>query len=137
MSVIFPAKSDLPVLHADQSMVGVGAPVGVAGPILEHMFGPAEGLSDINHPPMCMQGVQESRKGARPGQPSQRAVEREFLLAEEAFQGVAEFAAETHAQSLLRKKEAGPVGPNPAVAAGREAARRHDAVDVRMVNERL
>jgi hypothetical protein len=87
----------------------------------------------INYPLMRMQGVQESCKGARLGKPRQRAVEREFLLAEEGFQGVAEFATEDHAQYLLRQKEAGALRPNPAVATGGEAAPRHDAVDVRMV----
>ena len=131
--VIFPAKSDLPVLHADQPVVGDGHPMRVAGQIVQYMFGPAEGLSDVNYPLMRMQGVQESCKGARLGKPRQRAMEREFLLAEETFQGVAEFAAEDYAQYFLRQKEAGTLGPNPAVAAGREAAGRHDAVDVRMV----
>src|SRR5215472_14789502 len=100
---------------------------------MKHMFRSAEGPLGIDHPLMRMWGVQESRKRARGGKPRQRTVECKFLLAEESFQCIAEFASEHLAQYPPGQKEAGPLGPNPSVAARGEAAGGHDAVDVRMV----
>jgi len=44
MSEIFPAKSDLPIFHAEESMVGDGHPMRVACQIVQDMFRPAEGF---------------------------------------------------------------------------------------------
>src|SRR5215470_11655655 len=110
MRVIFPTKSDFSVLHADQSMVGDGHPMRVAGQIVQHMFRTAEGLPDIHYPLMRMQGVQESRKRTRLGKPLQRSVEGEFLLTERPFKASQNLPRKTTLSTSLGKKKPALLG---------------------------
>ena len=60
MGVIFPAKSDFALVHADEPAVGNGDPVGIAREILQDMLWPVKGLLGIDNPFVPEQRVQES-----------------------------------------------------------------------------
>ena len=45
-----PAEAHLSVLEAEEPSVGDGDPVGVAGQVLQHMFGSAERRLGVDHP---------------------------------------------------------------------------------------
>ena len=51
MSGIAPAKAHLAVVEAEESSVGDGDAVGVAGQILEHVFGAAKGRLGVDSSP--------------------------------------------------------------------------------------
>ena len=137
VGVVPPAKRDLAVLHADEPMVGDGHPVGIARQVVQDMLRPAKRLLHIDHPLVLMERVQESRERARLGQPCQRAVERELLPAEEPFQAIRELSPEHLAEDVFGQKEAAAFGPHPSSAARGKAPGRHNAMNVRMVNQRL
>ena len=48
--IVFPAKRDSIILERHQSMVGDGDAVGIAGEIVQNMFGTAEGWLGIDDP---------------------------------------------------------------------------------------
>jgi len=50
MSVVFPAERDLTVLEGEQAMVGDGDAMGVAGQVMQNLFGPAEGWLGVDNP---------------------------------------------------------------------------------------
>ena len=50
VSGIAPAKAHLSVVETEQSSVGDGNPVRVAGQVLQHMFGSSERRLGIDHP---------------------------------------------------------------------------------------
>src|SRR5215472_8978579 len=60
--IILPPKDDLPVLQAEQTMVGDRYPMGVAGQIMQHMLWSAEGWLGIHHPILAKQRAQECGK---------------------------------------------------------------------------
>ena len=61
---IAPAKAHLAVFEAEQSSVGNGNAVRVAGQILQHMFGPSERRLGVDHPLCSAQGTKQRVKRA-------------------------------------------------------------------------
>src|ERR1700722_11169461 len=45
-----PAEAHLPSVEAEESSVGDGNPMGVAGQVLQHMFGSSERRLGVDHP---------------------------------------------------------------------------------------
>jgi len=70
-------------------------------------------------------------------EPGQGAVEGELLPAEKAFKGVGELSSEHLTEYALGQEEASTLRPHPLRAAGGEASGRHDAMNVRMMDEGL
>jgi hypothetical protein len=62
MPVILPAERDLVVCEINQTMVGDGHAMGVAGQIVENVLGPAEWRLGLNDPALAEQGTQEGAK---------------------------------------------------------------------------
>ena len=56
MPGVSPAEAYLAVLEAEESSVGDGDTVGIAGQILQHMFGAAKGRLGVDHP-RCRNGT--------------------------------------------------------------------------------
>ena len=50
MPGVAPAEAHLAVIEAEESSVGDGNPMGVAGQVLQHVFGSAEGRLGVDHP---------------------------------------------------------------------------------------
>ena len=62
---VAPAKAHLAVVEAEEPSVGDGDPMRVAGQVLQHMFGSAEGRLGIDHPLFSAQGTEQRVKCAR------------------------------------------------------------------------
>src|ERR1700719_4821051 len=61
--VVLPAERDVRISHLDQTMVGDGDAMGVAGQIVQHVFQPAERLLRVDHPVFAEQRAQEYGEG--------------------------------------------------------------------------
>ena len=64
MTGVAPAKAHLSVVEAEESSVGDGNPMGVAGQILQHMFGSSERWLGVDHPLCSAQGAKQGVKCA-------------------------------------------------------------------------
>ena len=64
MSGVAPAEADLAVVEAEQPSVGDGDAVGVAGQVLQHMFGSAERRLGVDHPLLSAQRTEQGVKCA-------------------------------------------------------------------------
>jgi hypothetical protein len=68
VSGVSPAEAHLAVFKAEQSSVGDGDPVGVAGQVLQHMFGFSEGRLGVDHPLSWPQGAKQGVPATSRGQ---------------------------------------------------------------------
>ena len=62
MSIVSPTERDAPVLEGHEAMVGNSYSMGVAGQVVENMFGAAEGWLGVDHPVLlakCPEEVDE------------------------------------------------------------------------------
>ena len=59
-----PAEAHLPVVEAEESSVGDGNPMRVAGHVRQHMLGAAERGLGVDHPLRSAQGTKQSVKCA-------------------------------------------------------------------------
>src|SRR6202789_15901 len=75
MPGVSPAKAHLSAVEAEQSPVGNGDAVGIAGQILQDVFGSAEGRLGVDHPLPPAHGSEQGVKCTRLGERSQRAGE--------------------------------------------------------------
>ncbi len=73
LSGISPAKAHLSVIEGEQPSVGDGDAVGVAGQVLQDMFGSAERRLGVDHPLSPAQRMEQGVKCARRGECSRRA----------------------------------------------------------------
>ena len=137
MGIVFPAKGDLPVLHADEPVVGDGYAVGVARQVVQHVFWSAERLLHVNHPLVAVKRTEELCKATRLSEPRERSMEGEFLAPEQPFQSIRELAPEYLAEHVFGEEESRAPGPYPLGAAGGESPGRHHAMDMWMMDERL
>src|SRR5271167_666905 len=76
VSGVSPAKARLSVVKAGQPSVGDGDAVGVAGQVLQDVFGVAEGRLGVDHPLLVAQGREQGVKCMRLSERSKRAGER-------------------------------------------------------------
>jgi hypothetical protein len=113
VGIVFPAESDLIAFHGDQPVIGDGHTMGVAGHVVEHMFGSAKRFLGIYHPVVTKQRAQQHAKDLGFGQVPEPSMEDEFALAKCAFQPSHEFAAKDAAEHLPRQEKALP-GMDPA-----------------------
>ena len=66
VGIVFPAKRDAIILESHQTMVGDGDAMGVAGQIVQHMFGTAEGWLGVDDPVLAEErdaGKRRKRRG--------------------------------------------------------------------------
>ena len=75
MSGVSPAEAHLSVFEAEEPSVGDGDAVGVAGQILQHIFGAAERRLGVDHPLSSAKGMEQGVKCTRRGDFSQSAGE--------------------------------------------------------------
>src|SRR5258708_38908303 len=117
-------------------MVGDGDAVGIAGQVVENMFGAAEGWLGVDHPVLLAEFPEEAAESARQGKLLQRAMQLEPVVLEEFTKPCPELAAEASAKCLDGKEEARR-GIDPSGAVGSEAAGGNDVVDMGMMLEVL
>jgi len=65
VGVVSPAERDTIVFESHEAMVGDGDAVGVAGQVVEHMLGAAEGRLGVNDPVLLTELPEEVAEGAR------------------------------------------------------------------------
>jgi len=75
MPGVSPAEAHLSVVEADKPSVGDGDTVGVAGQVLQDVFGTTEGRLGVDHPLLATQCREQGVKCTRLREPSQRARE--------------------------------------------------------------
>ena len=68
VSIVPPAEGDAIVLEGHEAMVGDGDAMGVAGQVVEHMFGAAKGWLGVDHPVLPVQLPKEVGEAAGSGQ---------------------------------------------------------------------
>ena len=71
MPGVSPAEAHLSVVEADKPSVGDGDTVGVAGQVLQDVFGTTEGRLGVDHPLLVTQGREQGVKCVRLGECSQ------------------------------------------------------------------
>src|SRR5580704_16811598 len=131
-AIILPREGDALVVGRDQAAVGDGDAVGVARKIAQDLLRSPEWTLGIDDPVFFAQRCQISREGFWIGQ---RHVLAEELQLSGTMSGSKLFQDEPSKQTrenLHGEKEVGPAG-DPASPVQRDAATRHDHVDMRMV----
>ena len=137
MGVIFPGEGDRLLIDGEEAVVGNGDAVGISSEILEGLRGPAERRLGVNGPVMASGLAQETIEGC--GilvEPGQVAMEVQTALVVSGPCESEPFATENAAQHANGQEEATATG-HPAGVVGGEPAGRHEAVDVRMMKQRL
>ena len=108
MSGVPPAKSHLSLVEAEESSVGDGDAVGVAGQVLQHVFRTAEGRLGVDHPLLVAHDREQGVKCTWLRERSQRAGEAEFVVSIALPEEGEQLAAEHAAEHTYRQKEVMP-----------------------------
>ena len=136
VAVVLPPKRDLVVGRGDESMVGDCDPVGGPGEIVKHVVGPPNGGFRVDDPVVAKEGAKPYGEAALVGESLEVARQPEGPGAKGIPETGDDLAPKDPAQDLDREEEEW-ARVHPSRAVGREAARRHDAVHVRMVQQCL
>ena len=113
-------------------MVGDGDAMGVAGQVVENLFGAAKRWLGVDHPVLPEQLSEEGCEAGWNGQILLRAVKLQLVLRDELLEFRNELAAEDAAQCMNGQKEAWRrVDPSGAIES--KAAGGNDVVDVGMM----
>ena len=104
--VVLPAEGDLIVLEADEAMVRDRDTVGVAGEIVENVFGTTEGRLGVDDPVLGKELSEEMLEAFGCSEFLERAVELELALEQKLLEFGGELAAEDAAQDPDRQEEA-------------------------------
>src|SRR5271166_5050542 len=134
-AVVLVAEGDAGLVERKQTPVGDGDAVGVAREIGEHGLGAGERRLGIDHEPLLPDRSEVTQKNPTISESSLGAEEGKLAGGVELDQPGEEQAAEEHAQ-YPHWQEEGRTGRYPAPPVERDAAARHDHVDVRMVCHR-
>lgn len=122
------AEGDPPVLESHEALVADGDAMGIAAEVAEHLFRAGEGSFAVDDPGL---GGGLSQEAASQGFPHRRSAGDDSLL-----DALEELAPEDAREDAYGDEEAGATG-NPAVSGRVEAAAGHDAVQVRVEEQRL
>ena len=136
MAVVLPGEADLVVGEPGQPAIGDGDAVGVAAQIGQHLLGPRKRALGIDDPFGAAQSPEASGEGCRFGQRRKRAGEAQFAGLERRKQPFGEQRAEPAGEHPHRQEEPRPTS-DPSCLVRRQAATRHDAVQVRVVLQGL
>jgi len=110
--------------------------MGVAGQVVEHMFGAAERRLGVDDPVVAEQYAQPYAEGAWLRKRKQAAMKLEFTAMEGAAKSSDELAAENPAQCVDREEESAR-GIDPLRPVEGQAAGGNDVMDMRMMLEVL
>lgn len=134
-TVILVAEGDLCVLERDQSLVGYGDAVSVAGQVLEYQLGSAERSLRVDDP-FFRESFDKTRPLQRSPKVSKASVELEFAIPARLFEIVHKRVTKALAEDFDVDEEVWPRS-DPAAAIWRQPSPRNDAVQVRMVIQAL
>ena len=131
VGIVLPAEGNLIALEGQETVVGDGHAMGVAGEIAQHMMGSAEGWLGIDDPVLTEQGAQEGAEGFLVLKRLESSGESELAHLKSSFQAGDELPAEDATEYVDGQKE-GIAGMDPLRAIGGETSGWNHAVDVRM-----
>ena len=136
--IVLPPKRDGVVGDGDEPVIGDGDAVGVAREVVQHVGGTAKGRLGVDHPRLAIERSEQRAKGRRPAASGCKAPGKcEATLRETPSRRPAtSFPRKTCRSTVTGRKKRRP-RVDPPRAVGRQAARGHDAVDVRMMLEAL
>ena len=132
VGIVSPAERDAIVLEGHETMVGDGDAVGIAGQVVENMFGATEGWLGVDHPVLPAEFGEEVAECARRGKLPKRAMELEPVVFEQFTKPGPELAAEAAAKCLDGQEEAWR-RIDPSGTIGSQAAGGNDVVDMGMM----
>jgi hypothetical protein len=132
VGVVLPAKLNVVVIHRDQAVVGDGDPVRIASKVVEHLLGTGEGQFGIDDPLLSAHGREISIKGLATLQMGE-AVEEPQLARLKCVVEQLQESTPIKARENPRGQEESRAAVDPAPSIGREAAPRHDAIEMRMM----
>ena len=135
MAVVLVAEGDAGLVERNETPVRDGDPVSIAREIGEHGLGAGERRLGIDHEPLLPDCSEVTQKNSTISETSLVAEEGKSSGCVELDQPDEEQAAEEHAQHPHWQEE-GRTRRYPAQPVKRDAAARHDHVDVRMVCHR-
>src|SRR5208337_4795370 len=129
MRVVLPSEGYMGVADVEKAVVGNRHPMGIAGQILQDMFGPAERGLGVDHPILLKQSTQKRRESLWVGQGKAFSVEGQSASTSSTAQAVDELPTKHPTEHLDRQEEVDARG-DPALVIGRQSSSRHDAVQV-------
>ena len=133
---VAPAKAHLAVNEIEKPAVGDGDAVGIAGQVLQHMLGSAEGWLGIDDPFHGTQPPQQGVELTRVGEVGYGAEATEFSFLISLLEEGQHLAPEQAAEYAHRQEEAGSAG-DPAGMIEGESTGGDQAMQVRMVAQVL
>jgi hypothetical protein len=136
MAIVPPGETDLTVIECHEAAVGDGHTMGVASEITEHLFRPGKWRFGEDHPVDAGQFIEPSGERGVISQVCECAGQAKLTRGDGGAQLADERVAEATGEHAHRQEEAGAAS-DPACLVGRDAATRDDAVQVRMMVQRL
>ena len=133
--VIFPFEADTLAIERDEAGIGDGDAMSVAGEIGEHLIWAGEGPLGIDKPIHAAERLEEFPEGAGIVKCGIGAEELQCALGVGGGKAFAHESAEQSREHLDAEEVPSSAG-YPALPVERDAAARHDDVEVRMVGER-
>jgi hypothetical protein len=106
VGIVSPAEGNAIALEGHETMVGDGDAVGVAGQVVENMFGATEGWLGVDHPVLPAEFEEEVAECARQGELLERDMELEPVVFEQFIKPCPEPAAEASAECLDGQEKA-------------------------------
>ena len=103
--IVSPAERDAIALKGHETMVGDGDAVGIAGQVVENMFGAAEGRLGIDHPVLPAEFGEEVAECARQDKLLQRAMDLEPVLLEQFTKPCPELRRKRRLSALTGRKK--------------------------------
>ena len=119
------------VFESYEAMVGDGDAMGIAGQVVENMFGTAEGRLGIDDPVLVAEFPEKVAEGLRQGELLKRSMKLQPVVLEQLTELVTELLAEDFAECLDGQEET-PRGVYPSAIIGGKASSGNDVVDMGM-----
>lgn len=131
LGVVLVAEADFAVVDAEQSLVGDGDPVGIAGEVFEDLPRSTERRLSINDPVFVTQGFEQSLPGFGMLEVAKSTVELKLFVLEGVVQVSEKLSSKQPTENADREKE--PVSTaHPALAIEAETAASNHAMQMRM-----
>ena len=120
------------VFESYEAMVGDGDAMGIAGQVVENMFGTAEGRLGIDDPVLVAELPEEVAEGLRQGELLNRSMKLQPVVLEQLTELVTELLAEDFAECLDGQEESGR-GVDPSGTVEAQTSSGNDVMDVGMM----
>jgi hypothetical protein len=133
VSGVSPAKGNFVIQERDETAIGDRHAMGIGPEVAKHLLRSAEGWFAIDNPSWDEELADETPKQLGLSQTPEPAVELKLSGSVELLERFHKFAAKDLAENPHRKKEIIPWRVYPVRVIPRQAARGHDAVNMRMM----